>query len=41
MAETKKISRLANVTLAVLFSANLVNFMDRQVVAALAPTLKA
>jgi predicted MFS family arabinose efflux permease len=41
MAETKNISRLANVTLAVLFSANLVNFMDRQVVAALAPTLKA
>jgi MFS family permease len=33
--------RLARVTLAVLFSANFVNFMDRQVVAALAPRLKA
>jgi MFS family permease len=33
--------RLASVTLVVLFSANFVNFMDRQVVAALAPSLKA
>jgi MFS family permease len=33
--------RLAGVTLAVLFSANFVNFVDRQVVAALAPRLKA
>jgi MFS family permease len=33
--------RLAHVTLVVLFSANFVNFMDRQVVAALAPSLKA
>ncbi|MGD8998344.1 MAG: MFS transporter [Anaerolineae bacterium] len=32
--------RLARVTLVVLFSANFVNFLDRQVVAALAPSLK-
>ena len=33
-------NRLAKITLAVLFSANFANFMDRQVVAALAPFLK-
>lgn len=33
--------RLAGITLALLFSANFVNFLDRQVVAALAPSLKA
>ena len=35
-----KASRLAYVTLVVLFSANFINFLDRQVVAALAPILK-
>jgi MFS family permease len=34
------VGRLARLTLLVLFSANFVNFVDRQVVAALAPTLK-
>jgi MFS family permease len=34
-------SRLAYLTLLVLFSANFVNFVDRQVVAAMAPNLKA
>ena len=36
----KRRDRLATITLAVLFSANFANFMDRQVVAALAPFLK-
>jgi MFS family permease len=34
-------SRLARITLLVLFWANFLNFLDRQVVAALAPLLKA
>jgi predicted MFS family arabinose efflux permease len=36
----KRGDRVAKITLAVLFSANFANFMDRQVVAALAPFLK-
>ncbi len=35
-----KVSRLAYITLAVLFSANFINFLDRQVIAALAPILQ-
>jgi len=35
-----KASRLAYITLVVLSSANFINFLDRQVIAALAPTLK-
>ncbi len=35
-----KASRLARITLVVLSSANFINFLDRQVIAALAPTLK-